>query len=376
MKIRQITFSTFCLIVILLSACNIPTATQVTQVSGDDPVKTAAAQTVAALTTQIAATDIANKALTPSPQPTNTPFPTDTPQPTNTPFPTSTNTPIGVCDQAGFVSETVEDNSDFAPNKVFTKTWTIKNTGTCTWNSSYAVVFTSGNNAMGAPAAKQLTTGTVAPGQTVVISMDLTSPSAVGNYKAEFKLRNANGVIFGFGADNRSFWVQIDVVVQSYDFAANLCSAVWTSGAGTLPCPGTDGAINGYAYVDPAPKLEGNYQDNEPAIWMGPQDVVDGWIKGTYPAVVVTQGMYFYTYIGCHPAATNCNVRIRLNYKADGGPEQNLFLWSETNDGIFKEIKADISSLVGKSVQFIFVVEAYGSPNDDKVHFLTPKVGP
>lgn len=376
MKPRNLVFSTLCLMAIILSACNIPTATQVTQVSRDDPVKTAAAQTVAALTTQIAGTDIANRALTPSPQPTNTSFPTDTPQPTNTPLPTSTNTPTGVCDQAGFVTETVADNSDFAPNKVFTKTWTVKNTGTCTWNSSYAVVFTSGNNAMGAPAAKQLTTGTVAPGQTVVISMDLTTPSLVGNYKAEFKLRNANGVIFGFGADNRSFWVQIDVVVSSYNFATNACSAVWTSNVGTLPCPGTLGNINGYVLVDPAPKLENGYQDDEPAIWMGVPDQVDSWIKGVFPAVTVTQGMFFQTILGCHPDATNCKVHIRLNYKADGGPEQNLLLWTETNDGNFKKVKSDISSLAGKSVQFIFIVEAYGNPDDDLVHWFMPVVGP
>jgi len=376
MKPRHLVFSALCLMVILLSACNIPKATQVTQVSGDDPVKTAAAQTVAALTTQIAGTDIANRALTPSPQPTNTSSPTDTPQLTNTPLPTSTNTPIGVCDQAGFVTETVEDNSDFAPNKTFTKTWTVKNTGTCTWNSSYAVVFTSGNNAMGAPAAKQLTTGTVEPGQTIVISMDLTTPSAVGNYKAEFKLRNANGVIFGFGVDNRSFWVQIDVVVSSYNFATNACLAIWTSNVGTLPCPGTLGNINGYILVDAAPKLESGYQDNEPAIWMGAPDQVDSWIKGVYPAVTVTQGMFFQTILGCHPDATNCNVHIRLNYIADGGPEQNLLLWTETNDGTFKKVKSDISSLAGKSVQFIFIVEAYGNPDDDLVHWFMPVVGP
>ena len=333
-----------------------------------------------AIATAIAMTVVAMNAQQPTAipvQPTNTlaPAATITAQPTATAYHAPTVTPRS-CNQVAFVSEYPLDGVTFKPGETFTKRWRFKNTGTCTWNSSYAVVFTSGNNAMGAPAAKQLTTDTVAPGQTVVISMDLTTPALVGNYKAEFKLRNANGVIFGFGADNRSFWVQIDVVVSTYNFATNACSAVWTSNVGTLPCPGTLGNINGYILVDAAPKLESGYQDNEPAIWIGAPDQVDSWIKGVFPAVTVTQGMYFQTILGCHPDATNCNVHVRLNYKADGGPEQNLLLWTETNDGNFKKIKSDISSLAGKSVQFIFIVEAYGNPDDDLVHWFMPVVGP
>ena len=373
MKKYQQLISLAVLLAVLLSGCNIPKATPITN---DNPVQTAAAQTVAALTTQIAATDSANQMLTPSAEPVNTATPTGLPMPTNTPLPTATPTPEGVCDQAAFVSETIPDNTDYTPNTAFTKTWMIKNSGTCTWNSSYAVVFTSGNNAMGAPAAQQLTSGTVAPGQSITISMGLTAPSLTGNYKAEFKLRNSNGVIFGFGKDNRSFWAQIDVVVQAYNFATNMCSATWTSAAGVLPCPGTDGAINGYVFLDNAPKLETGYQDNEPALWMGPQDVVDGYIKGVYPALTVTQGMFFETILGCHPDSLTCNVNIRLNYRADGGAEQNIFLWNEKSDGAFKKVRFEISSLAGKSVQFILIVEAAGSPNGDKVHWFMPVVGP
>ncbi|MCJ7694906.1 MAG: NBR1-Ig-like domain-containing protein [Anaerolineaceae bacterium] len=374
MKRSHLVFTVLILLVVILGACNIPNATSPS--NSDDPVKTAAAETVAALTTQIAATDMANKLLTPSPTITNTLAPSETLQPSNTPFPTATNTPPGVCDRAGFVSETIPDGSDFSPNQAFTKTWTIKNVGTCTWNSNYAVVFTSGSNAMGAPASKQLTTGTVAPNQTVVVSLDMTSPAVAGSYKAEFKLRNSNGVIFGFGEDNRSFFALIDVVVPAYNLAQNYCSAVWTSGAGVLPCPGTEGHPNGYVFADATPKLENGYEDDELALWMGPQNINNGWIKGVFPAVNVAQGMYFYSIIGCHPDAVACNVQMRLNYIADGGPEQNLYLWTETRDGIFKRIKADISALAGKSVQFILIVEANGSPLDDRVHWFVPSIGP
>ncbi|MDH3944690.1 MAG: NBR1-Ig-like domain-containing protein, partial [Anaerolineae bacterium] len=87
----------------------------------------------------------------------------------------------------------------------------LRNSGSCTWNSSYSLVFDSGD-AMGGPAAVQLTTGTVAPNQTVDVSVDLTAPSDAGTYRGNWKLRNSSGVVFGLGASNGPFFVEIDVV--------------------------------------------------------------------------------------------------------------------------------------------------------------------
>ncbi len=371
-KLTQV-LSLFILSSVLLSACNFPKSTPVIN---DDPLKTAAALTVAALTTQIAATDTFNQMLTPSPSPTvEIIYPTTTPQPSNTLLPTLTSTPEGICDQAAFIDETIEDDSDFLPNSKFNKTWTIRNSGTCTWNTNYAVVFSSGNNAMNAPASQPLTAGTVAPGETIIVSMNMTAPSLTGNYKAEFKLRNADGIIFGFGKDNRPFWAQIDVV-NTYNFATNLCAATWLSGTGVLPCPGKDGAANGFVYMDNAPKFETGYQDNEPAIWMGPQNIDNGYIKGIFPPIYITNGMFFQTIIGCHPDAAACNMQMRLNYQADGGLEQPLAVWNEKNDGVVNTIKIDLNSLAGMNVQFILYVEAIGSPIGDKAHWFMPIVGP
>ena len=58
---------------------------------------------------------------------------------------------LPACDWAQFVADvTVPDGTTFAANQTFTKTWRLKNIGFCTWTTSYALVFDSGNS-MGGP---------------------------------------------------------------------------------------------------------------------------------------------------------------------------------------------------------------------------------
>jgi hypothetical protein len=142
--------------------------------------------------------------------PTWTPSPEVPDTPTLTPTVTSTLVP---CDRAAFVTDvTVPDGSDYYAGQAFTKTWRLRNNGSCTWTSGYALVFDHGD-AMGAPASVQLTTGTVAPGQTVDISVNLTAPGSVGTYRGYFLLRNPSAVVFGIGANaDVAFWVEIEVV--------------------------------------------------------------------------------------------------------------------------------------------------------------------
>jgi hypothetical protein len=187
------------LLLLVLGACNMPGGQSAAQ------VETAAAETVSANFTQIA---LLTPSATFTPLASATLPATSTPAVTNTPFATNTaatgGSAGGGCDSIQFVSDvTVPDGQDFAANATFTKTWRLRNAGTCSWSTSYAVVFVSGN-AMGAPAAQNLT-GTIAPNSTVDISLNLTAPSSNGSYTGYFALRNASNQNFG------SFYVQIDV---------------------------------------------------------------------------------------------------------------------------------------------------------------------
>jgi len=136
--------------------------------------------------------------------PTSTPLP-----PTSTPVP-PTATAITYCDWVAFVKDvTVPDGTQFAPGETFTKTWRLKNIGTCTWTPDYDIVFASGAQMSGSTTQMP---GYVAPGQVVDVSVTLTAPSTPGHYVGYWMLRNASGTLFGSsGWADESFYVDIYV---------------------------------------------------------------------------------------------------------------------------------------------------------------------
>ncbi len=123
--------------------------------------------------------------------------------------PTPNVTPIS-CFRAKLVSETIPDNTVFGVSTPFTKTWTIQNTGTCTWNSNYDWWYTSGDK-MGGSGFTDLN-ATVPPGGTTTVSVNLVAPAAVGEYVGYYQLRSDTGQLFGWGGDSTGgFWVKIYV---------------------------------------------------------------------------------------------------------------------------------------------------------------------
>lgn len=143
------------------------------------------------------------------------PVVTEEPEPVVTEEPDPVLPEIETCtDRAQFVADvTVEDGADFAPDQAFTKTWRLRNSGSCTWTSSYDLVFDHGDH-MGGPATKALA-GLVEPGEMVDLSVNLVAPSAEGGYIGYWLLRNGDGMLFGIGADaNVAFWVEIEVLEE------------------------------------------------------------------------------------------------------------------------------------------------------------------
>jgi LysM repeat protein len=116
------------------------------------------------------------------------------------------------CNQAQMVADvSVPDGTTLAPGSSFTKTWRLKNVGTCTWTSAYTLIFDHGER-MDAPATAPFTTVNIPPGSTVDLSINLKAPVNPGNYQADFRLRSPEGISFGIGAGGQStFWVKIVV---------------------------------------------------------------------------------------------------------------------------------------------------------------------
>lgn len=282
------------------------------------------------------------------------------------------------CDAAQFIADiTIPDGATMLPGTVFNKTWRIKNVGTCTWSTSYSAVFDSGEK-MGAPAAVNLPTS-VAPGQTVDITVQMTAPTNAGLYHGYWKLRNASGVLFGIGsAANKSFWVEIKVVPSPtgtvYDFVANATGASWTSGAGILPYPGTEGDARGFARKLDAPKLENGVVDSQPGLLTVPQNINNGYIQGIYPAFTVQAGDRFQSIVNCEYGAGGCLVTFRLDYQIGSNPIKTLWSFNEKYEGQYYRVDKDLSSLAGQNVKFILTVLAAGSPAGDRALWGAPRI--
>ncbi|MBL8102672.1 MAG: hypothetical protein JNM02_09100 [Anaerolineales bacterium] len=283
---------------------------------------------------------------------------------------------VSRCDAAQFLGDvTYPDGSLVARNNTFVKIWRIKNVGTCTWTTSYALVFTGGDPLSG-PSAVALA-GTVNPGQYIEIPVTFTAPGKDGNYRGYWKLRNTAGTLFGIGnlADT-AFWVDIRVGGPSYaafNFANSYCSAEWSNGSTALPCPGADGDSKGFVLKLDAPKLEDGSTDDEPGLLTFPQDKNNGFISGQFPSFTVQAGDRFRTLVNCQYNAKKCNVTFRLDYKV-GGNTKTLASWQEVYEGKYYPVDLDLSSLAGQTVKFILVVSANGGNNNDFAIWLNPHI--
>lgn len=178
-------------------------------------VYTQSAQTVQAQLTSMAA----NKPTATTPAPTATvvtPTPESVTPTQNTPTSSTPNATqsSGCVNKADYVDDiTYPDNAEVAKGEEFIKTWKLINSGTCSWTGSYMVVFSSGDD-LGAPKEVPVTAGIDVPAGAIInVSVPLKAPAINGTYTAYFKLKAADGTIFGINYDAKgSFYVKINVV--------------------------------------------------------------------------------------------------------------------------------------------------------------------
>ncbi len=368
-------------LIFLLSACRAPVTEPTTAPSED----------LNALYTQVAGTLIAQgeQSGSATQEVTNTPLvvtatlsPTPAIPPTNTPIPPS-NTPVVVCNQAAFVSDvTIPDGTQMAKGHDFTKTWRIRNTGTCTWDNDYTVVFSTGTN-LASKSSFDLPED-VSPGESVDISIPMKAPDENGTFKSSWVIRSDTGATFGVNGSGGSAGVPFFALIKvgsttsgnvKYDFAANFCDADWSSNTdNSLPCPGANSGSDGFVLVLQNPDLE-NRQEDEPAIWMRPNHAGSGYIQGVFPKYTVKDDDHFIAWVGCLDGNPECRVTISLSYRASNGTEHDLGTWDEKTDGLIRAIDIDLSSLAGDEVMFIFTVETGNdSYNQANAFWFVPRI--
>jgi hypothetical protein len=368
---KKIIFLLVTLVFIL--ACNQLTGPTPQPAATLDALYTSAAQTLEAMASEPVST------LTVQSSPTATgvlSLPTYSPVVFNTFTSVPPIQPVTRCDAAEFVSDvTYPDGSVVSRGTSFTKTWRIRNTGTCTWSTSYAIVYVSGDK-LGAPDIMPMP-GSVAPGQSIDISVNMVAPNAEGHYRGNWKLRNATGTQFGLGSSGQAnFYVDVNVsgfVVTAYDFVANFCDANWRNDSQNLPCPGTEGDNRGFVLRFDAPEMEdGNVRG--PGLITYPQRSNTGVIKGQYPGIDIQSGDRFQALIGCVYTANDCNLIFRLEYQIGNGSIRSLGQWQEVYEGRHYPVNIDLSPLRGERVKFILAVYTNGSSHEDFALWVNPRI--
>ncbi len=124
--------------------------------------------------------------------------PTPTPAPTSTPAPPPSCldnlTFLGHPDGAGSPEQPIV----VGPGQAFTKIWQVQNSGNCTWDSGYRVVYVDGNDPAssmgGQPTPVQVQ---VAPGAQYDIQVNLVAPLRPGTYLGIWQMENGAGQGFG-----------------------------------------------------------------------------------------------------------------------------------------------------------------------------------
>jgi len=142
---------------------------------------------------------------------TLTPVPQEMYEPTITISPPPSDSPAVPCNRAEFLGDvTIPDGSTLPPGFTFTKTWRIRNSGSCNWSTAYHIVYVQGTP-LGSTGDFVLQ-GEVPPGAEAQISLPLMAPMNSGFSETHWKIRSPDGQVFGVGENgDEPLWVKIVV---------------------------------------------------------------------------------------------------------------------------------------------------------------------
>jgi hypothetical protein len=165
----------------------------------EQPTPDVNAARTSAVSTVLSEFTLTAAAFTPTPSlPTETPVPQATSTVTVAPVAQVTNaagTTVALCDSLEYVADVnVPDGTTMSPGQDFVKTWRVKNTGSCTWDSGYKLVYAEYANKMSGQ--WQPLTQVVQPGQEVEVSVQFKAPAQTGEYVSAWQMANPKGITF------------------------------------------------------------------------------------------------------------------------------------------------------------------------------------
>lgn len=181
--------------VLIASACGSPA-------QNESSISTAVAQTVQA------GESLTEIAIQPTVTPAAAIEATLVPATTPTSAPTLASAPSDPnCVSATLVAENPPDGAILQPGEYFWKTWTLLNTGTCAWDSTYKLIYWSGD-LMGGLVSYPLPVE-VLPNEQEDISIYLKAPETEGTFTGYWQLQTPWNANFGVGISKEPFYVQV-----------------------------------------------------------------------------------------------------------------------------------------------------------------------
>ncbi len=228
-----------------------------------------------------------------------------------------------VCqDAAQYIGDDGLDGTTYSSNIAFTKTWTVKNTGTCTWDSRYLVYQISGAFMTQQPGYWLVPPGnTVEPGQTVDIHVGMTSPPMKGNYQSYWGLKNKDGEIMPIegGADGNSFYVEVKVNDGSVDTGAVTATAIdIVPEQGSGEACSADSTYFVHAYITTDGPATASYEIGStagqiPAGYFEDNGELSYYVTGTLAFDQPGTKQINFRFVGPYPHPDDITVNLRVN---------------------------------------------------------------
>lgn len=106
------------------------------------------------------------------------------------------------CSNSAFEGDiTIPDGSVMKPGENFTKVWKLRNTGSCTWDEGFTLVYIGGTGKALDPYNYKFGKGNggdlIASGEAIDIAINLSAPCAIGEYEGHWRMQNDKGYYFG-----------------------------------------------------------------------------------------------------------------------------------------------------------------------------------
>jgi hypothetical protein len=284
------------------------------------------------------------------------------------------------CSQAELVSETIPAGTTFHAGEKFDKTWVIRNTSPCIWNSGYSLVYYEGIG-MGEDTHLPFTAnmpagGDIPPDNTITLTLNLRAPFAAGRQVGYWKLRDTAGMLFmPENVSQDALSVDIEIIGTVYSFVDNYCQADWKLNGQDIDCPAYDEAGNYALQVNSFPEFEGGNIENESAINILLPGDEGSSISATFPPLVIKKGDHLHLTTACANYTPQCDLTFEVTALTEAG---NYILgeWYEVSDGNMQAIDLDISQLAEISVHFVFTLRSNGAIQGNRGLWFFPVLLP